>query len=229
MTNRIPRLLATVALGLAVASPALAQVGTTTRGDISGTTVDWSTLGGSGATVTSGTSLGVGGRTMTVTTSTGLDMERRDQGSGWSGNFASGDRLLWTSGANGPMTFTFDQLVSGFGTNIQSNSFGAFSATITLFQGALQVGTFTAAGSSTSDSDGSAIFIGMLASDQGTQFDRVELGVTPGQDFAINGPVISTDGVTGTVTPEPMTLALLGSGLLGLGGFQLRRRRSSIG
>ena len=49
---------------------------------------------------------------------------------------------------------------------------------------------------------------------------------TQGAQFVANGAGVLL-GANPTVTPEPATVALLGTGLLGLGGMGLRRRRAS--
>lgn len=46
-----------------------------------------------------------------------------------------------------------------------------------------------------------------------------------GGDNDFNDLIFEVSGVTHTVTPEPITIALLGSGLVGLGGAGLARRR----
>ena len=46
-----------------------------------------------------------------------------------------------------------------------------------------------------------------------------------GGDKDYNDLIFEVSGVTNTVTPEPITIALLGSGLVGLGGAGLTRRR----
>jgi hypothetical protein len=48
-------------------------------------------------------------------------MEVRQQGNGWAGNFAPNDFVLWTGGANGPITISFASPVFGAGAQIQSN------------------------------------------------------------------------------------------------------------
>lgn len=82
----------------------------------------------------------------------------------WTGGvgLAPGDSLVWTSdagsGANGPITLNFANGISGGGTFIQADGPGAFTATIRAYNGGTLLGTFNV----TSDSNGDAIYIGVL-------------------------------------------------------------------
>jgi Big-like domain-containing protein len=82
------------------------------------------------------------------------------QGSGWLGNFASGDNILWTNN-NGPLTLVFDRGYATVGAQIQTDFFGAFTARITAYNGTKLLGSVTENGNSTSAGDNSAIFIGV--------------------------------------------------------------------
>ena len=153
------------------------------------------------------------------------NFERLDQGNGWSGNFLPGDRLLWNEGAfqqtGIDIGVLFNQAVMGGGAQIQADFFGPFTATLTAFDGLGNViGSTVMAGNSTSDADGSAIFISFTSGSANVAF----LNFNVVDQFGGDSLAIDTLNIyTGSSVPEPGSLLLLGSGLLGAVGLARRR------
>jgi hypothetical protein len=209
---------------LAVAIVPAAQAGLVTcrtgSGCLNGNdSYDWTTnYGLSGNPIpNNSTATSNGGVTATVNFSTGGNGERLDQSTSWNGNFTPGDELLWTMN-NGPLNFiNFSHTLFGLGANFQPNSFGNFTAQLCDSNGMC----VSENGVSTSNGDGSAIFIGLTDS-AGFTSATFSLTACPFNcaDFAIN----QLD-IVKTVIPEPSSLVLLGSGLLGAVGM-IRRKLS---
>lgn len=198
-----------------------ATVGLSSRAALAGNdSVDWGSLGSTFTNVSNPFSINsVGGNTLEVTKPSG-SFGRRDQNNGWAGNFSTGDRLLWTQNS-APLQISFQQAIARVGSNIQANYYGAFTATITAFDSlGNTLGSFSRSGNSTSNGDGSAIFLG-IGSDQANisrlEFRLPSASIAP-EDFAINSLSISSQPV-----PEPLTI--LGSLTAGGFGVVLRRKQ----
>ncbi len=220
------RTVLTAAMALALMTSAHAISFVTSRPALGGNDyVDWGVLGPSYTVVTNPfTITSNGGLGMTVSKPTGA-FERRDQGVspflGWAGNFAPGDRLLWTRNELGPIEIVFDSPVLGAGAQIQSDNYGSFTAEIAAYDAMNNLlGSFTLAGNSTSAGDNSAIFLGVLESN--AVIKKVTFNVLQ-DDFAINRLDLVTQS-GGPVIPEPGTMLLMSIGGLAIGlGRRLRR------
>jgi hypothetical protein len=186
--------------------------------------IDWGTLGAdftsvaNPVTVTSHTS-----NSTLITKTTAGTMQMRTQGTAlgkWVGDFAAGDRVLYTLGTAGPLTLQFSALVGGVGLQIQAatDDGNTFTGTITAYD---SVGTvlFTHAVNqvSTSNQDNTALFLGVRS--DSVNIKKVTVAVSEPND--INDFAVNRVSLTNLV-PEPASLALLA----GAGGLLLVRRRA---
>jgi len=184
--------------------------------------IDWSQLGPAFTGVSSPQGVSsVGGLAATVSSGS---LERLDEGNGWSGNFTGGTPLLWATGAatTSEITLNFAHPVLAVGAQIQFQEFGVFTAQVLGGDG-VDLGTFTEGGLSTSNGDGSAIFIG-LSSNIG-DITQIQFSLTNNGAFAIGTVELQT---LGSGVPEPSTWAMMLVGFAGLGfaGFRKTRARS---
>ena len=144
--------------------------------------------------------------------------------------FVSGDTLVWafnngTSVGTGPLTLGFSKAVLAGGLLIQADNPGAFTAQVEAFDGATLLGTETLA-----SANGAPIFVGAqdtTADIKSLVFDLTQCTGTGCDihDFAVDTLKSINPGVTPPPTPEPGTLALLGSSLLGFAALRRRRRQ----
>jgi PEP-CTERM motif len=212
-----------LALSVVMALEGQARAGvslvTSPSGIAANDSVDWGVLGPPFTDVSNPFTVNsVGGVGLTVSQASG-DFLTMQQNTTWAGNFAPLDNLLWTQGG-GPMTIDFNQALGAVGTQIQADFYGDFVARITALDSmGNAIGSFTEAGTSNGNSDGSAIFIGVAGGGiYGITLSLDSASNAPG-DFAINTLLIGPGAV-----PEPSTLVLGAIAALGLGGYALRRK-----
>jgi len=141
----------------------------------------------------------------------------------WSGNFAPNDYLNWTDLSAGAITLNFDQGYTQIGAQIETDDFGAFTAQICDNNDSQ---CFTENGVSADTNDGSAIYIGI---ESGTPITSATFSITADDnlnDFAID--TVELNGGSPTVTPEPSSLLLLGTGIVGLVVLMRRKFSSAL-
>lgn len=188
--------------------------------------LDWGQLGPPFTQVPQQFQSDIGGVFLVDGTFAGGPGERLDEGTGWVGNFTLGDHLLWTN-ANGPLVLDFGR-VQGVGLQIETNSYGPFTAQIKAFNGNTLLGTFLENGNSQPTEDGSAIFIGVK--DSIIDITSIELSIVSCTgncaDFAINSVYFRAFNIEGV--PEPASIVLLGSGLLAAVGSSLRKHTKKL-
>jgi PEP-CTERM motif len=119
-------------------------------------------------------------------------------------------RVLWTAGSG--LTLTLSSAVNIFGFELQPNLAGLHSFSVAFFDGATLVGTIS---QDVSGDSGARLFAAMTSTNL---FDRV---VITGEDFAI---AQVRYGTSGPEVPEPTTMLLLGTGLVGV-ATKMRKRR----
>jgi len=151
-------------------------------------------------------------------------------GQNWAGDFLPGQHILGAISSsytnNGNLILSFGQGIDGIGFVLEADTYGPFTAEVTLFDGLTNLGSFFEAGNSTSSPGTIESFLG-IEDLTGADITSVHIaafdcgGYACSNGFAIGELLLQASPQTST--PEPASLALLGSGIMAL-GFLLHRR-----
>ena len=142
---------------------------------------------------------------------------------GVSFDFPANTTLLVNNLQSGPLTITFSGGVHEFGLFAQSLALDMETFTFDVFHGPAAPTTFTAGPADNTGLPGVALFLGARGTN-GDLITQVIIGETANNDFVV-GPIMFTEAIAAEPVPEPASLVLLGSGLLGA-GVRLRKRHT---
>ena len=203
-----------VALFAALAYPVFAGTITTLPALGANDLVDWSAgpaLGSTGANPFTAISAGGVSVTLSEPSSSFVNFQQSPPG-GWFGHFPAGAYLIYDQNPSGPVTFTFSTPIQGFGLSIDEALGGGYSGTISEYDGAMLLGSYT-----TNNTNPGLMFLGVLdgSSDITSVTITATSTVSPGNAFAF-GNLSLVEAASSSSVPEPASGAtlLVGVGLL---------------
>jgi hypothetical protein len=216
-----------LAIGLEDANAAFIQYGNRATFDALGPSVavDWGAFGADGQLISTPDSRTISGLTVGIGSSQGA-LQRYDEGSSYTGNFAVGDHLLGDAGSESDsFIIRFGSPVKGFGTQIEAHYItGAYTGGIDVFSaGNVLLYSALFGGTRTSAEDNTAPFVGVMSDLANISY--ATFWIDQDSDFpAKSGPLLIDRLDVISQVPEPSALAVLSTALMGLFGFRLARK-----
>ena len=177
------------------------------------------------------------GHSAMVGNTNGGDFLRVDAGLGWiNSHFALGESLVWTGnsqivGSGGPLKIALASPAGSVGFGIEPNSFGPFTVRVDLYDvSSNPIGSVSFSANETicgsNCFQGDEFFVG-IGDTTGVNIGAIVINSDTGDPFFADDLTIDNPGFTyTTATPEPCTLVLMGTAVVGLTRGRRRKMKA---